>query len=155
LPAVADAEAGAAQVEDVQVGAVHMAAEAFLAVEVIFREEAAVSLEVTAVFPAVAAVSLGAAIFLAAAEVLSPGATAVFLVVTAVAFLEVAVIFRAQAATAPLHGTVLRMTLHCSPISADRDRVAVESHRVPPELNQAAVVPQWEEARHSYPPATD
>jgi hypothetical protein len=132
-----------------------MAVEAFLAVEVIFREEVAVSLEVTAVFPAVAAVSLGAAVFLAAAEVLCPAAAAVFLLVTAAAFLEGAVIFRAGAASAPRDHTVLRTTLHCSPISADRDRVAVESHRVQPELNQAAVVPQWEEARHSCPPATD
>jgi hypothetical protein len=140
LPAAADAEAGDAQVGDAQVEVLHMAAEAFPAVEAIFREEVAISLEVTAVFPAVVAVSLGVAVFLAAAEVICPGAAAVFLVVTAAPFLEGAVIFRAGAASAPLDRTVLRTTLHCSPISADRDRVVVESHRVRPELDQAAVV---------------
>jgi hypothetical protein len=134
----ADAEAGGAQVGDAQVEVLHMAAEAFLAVEAIFREEVAISLEVTAVFPAVAAVSLGVAVFLPAAEVLFPGAAAVD--------------FQAEAAAVPLE-TALRTILHCFPISADRARVAVECHRVQPEVNPATVVQRWEEAQHSCHPA--
>jgi hypothetical protein len=48
-----------------------------------------------------------------------------------------------------------RKILHCSPILADHGRVAVECHRIPPEVNQLAVVHRREEARHSYPPAID
>jgi hypothetical protein len=137
-----------------------VAAEAFLGAEVVFREEVAISLQVKGVFPEVAAVSLavvvslGAAVFLAAAEVVSPGAAAVFLVALVAAFPGATILFPAGAVAVPLD-TVLRAILHCSPISADRDRVAAEYHRVLPEVNQAAVVHRWEEARHSCPPAID
>jgi hypothetical protein len=138
-----------------------MAAEAFLAVEVIFREEVAVSLEVTGVFPAVAAVSLaaaaflGAAAFLAAAEVVCPGAAAVFLAAAVALFRGAAVVFSPEAVAVPLDISVFRTILHCSLISAGRSRVAVECHRVQPEVNQAAVVHRCEEARQSCPPAID
>ena len=138
-----------------------MGAEAFLAVEVIFREEVAVSLEVTGVFPAVAAVSLavavslGAAAFLAAAEVVCPGAAAVFLAAVVAAFRGAAVVFPTEAAAVPLDSTVFRTILHCSPISADRGRVVVECHRVQAEVNQGAVVYRWAELRHSCRPAID
>ena len=132
-----------------------MAAEAFLAVEVIFREEVAVSLEVTGVFPAVAAVSLAVAAFLAAAEVVCPRAAAVFLAAVVAAFRGAAIVFPTQAAAVLLDRTVFRTILHCSPISADRGRVAVECHRVQPEVNQGAVVHRWEELRHSCRPAID
>jgi hypothetical protein len=115
-----------------------MAAEAFLAVEVMFREEVAVSLEVTGVFPLVAAVSLAVAAFLAVAEVVCPAA--VLLAVVAPAFRGAAVIFPVEAAAVPLDRTAFRTILHCSPIWADRGRVAVECHRVQPEVNQAAIV---------------
>jgi hypothetical protein len=133
-----------------------MAAEAFLAAEVMFREPAAVTLEVTGVFLAVAAVSLavavspGPAVFLAAAEVVFPGAAAVFLVLVTAAFPGAAIVLIAGAVPVPLDRTsVFRTILHCFPISADRGRVAVEYHRVQPEVNQAAVAHRWEEARHS------
>jgi hypothetical protein len=103
-----------------------MAAEAFLAVEVMFREEAALSLEVTEVFPAVA-------------EVVCPGPAAVFLAVVAPAFRGAAVIFPAEGAAVP-PDTASRKILHCSPIWAARGRVAVECHRAQREVNQAAIV---------------
>jgi hypothetical protein len=123
-----------------------VAAEAFLAVEVVFREEVAVFLQVKGVFPEVAAVSPLVAV--------SPGAAAVFLVALVAAFPGATILFPAEAAEVPLD-SVFRTILHCSPISADRDRVAAEYHRVQPEVNQAAVVHRWEEARHSCPPAID
>jgi hypothetical protein len=122
-----------------------MAAEAFLAVEVIFQEEVAVSLEVTGVFPAVAAVSLAVAVSLGAAA---------FLAAVVAAFRGAAVVFPTQAAAVPLDRTVFRTILHCSPISADRGRVAVECHRVQPEVNRGAVVHRWAELRHSCRPPT-
>ena len=116
-----------------------MAAEAFLAVEVMFREEAAVSLEVTGVFPAVAAVSLAVAVFLAVAEVVCPGPAAVFLAVVAAAFRGAAIILPVEAAAVP-PDMPSRKILHCSPIWAARGRVAVECHRAQREVNQAAIV---------------
>jgi hypothetical protein len=132
--AALDAQAG-----DAEVAGLRMAAEAFLAVEVMFREEAAVSLEVTEVFPAVAAVSLAVAVFLAVAEVVCPGPATVFLAVVAPAFRGAAVIFPAEAAAVP-PDIASRKILHCSPIWAARGRVAVECHRAQPEVNQAAIV---------------
>ena len=129
-----------AQAGDAEVAGLRMAAEAFLAVEVMFREEAAVSREVTGVFPAVAAVSLAVAVFLAVAEVVCPGPAAVFLVLVAAAFPGAAIVFPAEAAAVPLDRTVFRTILHCSPIWADRGRVAVECHRAQREINQAAIV---------------
>jgi hypothetical protein len=132
-----------------------VAAEAFLAVEVVFREEVAVLLEVREASPAVAAVSpavaisLEAAVFLAAAAVVPPGAAAVFLVAAVAAFPGATIVSPAQAALVPLDISMFRAILHCSPISADRGRVAVECHRVQPEVNQATDVHRWEEARHS------
>jgi hypothetical protein len=114
-----------------------MAAEAFLAVEVMFREEVAVSLEVTEVFPLVAAVSLAVAVFLAVGEVVCPAA--LFLAVVAPA-IRGAVIFPVETAAVPLDRTAFRTILRCSPIWADRGRVAAECHRVQPEVNQAAIV---------------
>jgi hypothetical protein len=124
---------------DAEVAGLHMAAEAFLAGEVMFREEAAVSLEVTEVFPAVAAVSLAVAVLLAVAEVVCPGPAAVFLAVVAPAFRGAAVIFPAEAAAVP-PDIASRKILHCSPICAARSRVAVECHRAQREVNQAAIV---------------
>jgi hypothetical protein len=124
-----------------------MAAGAFLAVEVIFREEVAVSLAV--------AVCPGAAVFLAAAKVASPAARAVFFVTVVAAFRGAAVVYPAGAAAVPLDRTVFRRILHCSPISANRRRVAVECHRAQREVNQVALVHRWEEARHSCHPAID
>ena len=103
--------------EDVEVGGSREVAEAFLAVEVMFREEAAVSLEVTEVFPAVAAVSLAVAVLLAVAEVVFPAA--VFLAVVAPAFRGATVIFPAEAAAVP-PDIASRKILHCSPIWAAR-----------------------------------
>lgn len=128
-----------AQAGDAEVAGFRMAAEAFLAVEVMFREEAAVSREVTEVFPAVAAVSLAVAVFLAVAAVVCPGPAAVFLAVVAPAFRGAAVIFPVEAAAVP-PDMPSRKILHCSPIWAARDRVAVECHRAQPEVNPAAIV---------------
>jgi hypothetical protein len=125
---------------DAEVAGFRVAAEAFLAVAVIFREEVAVSLAVTGVFPAVAAVSLAVAVLFAAAEVVSPGAAAVFLVAAVALFRGAAVVFPPEAVAVPLDISVFRTILHCSLISAGRSRVAVECHRVQPEVNQAAVV---------------
>ena len=100
-----------------------VAAEAFLGVEVVFRAEVAVSLEVRQASPAVAAVSLalavspGAAVFLAAAaELVSPGAAAVFLVAVVAAFPGATIVFPVEAAAVPLDRTAFRTILHCSPI---------------------------------------
>jgi hypothetical protein len=133
-------------------------AEAFLAVEVAFREEITISLEVREVFPEVAAVSLAvavlliAAVFLAAA-VVSPEVETVFPVVEAGAFpAAAAILFNAETAAVLLGRTGLRKILHCSPTSADRDRVAAECRPVRPEVNRAVVVNRWEEALHNCRP---
>ena len=138
--------------EDVEVEDPRGAAEAFLAVAV------AISLEVTEVFPEVAAISLAvafppqAAVFLLV-KLVSLVAEPIFPVVEAGAFPEAAaVVFQAEAAAVPLD-TALRTILHCSPISADRARVAVECHRVQPEVNPATGVQRWEVAQHSCHPA--
>ena len=94
------------------------------------------------------AVSLAVAVFLAAAEVVSPAARTVFFE-TVAAFRGAAVVYPAGAAAVPLDRTVFRKILHCSPISANRSRAAVECHPVKPGINQVAVVHRWEEARHS------
>jgi hypothetical protein len=132
--------AGAVEVEDSR-----GAAEAFLAVEVVFRREVAISLEVREVFLEVAAISLavafppGAAVFLLV-KLVSRAAEPIFPVVGEGAFPGAATVgFPAEAAAVPLD-TALRTILHCSPISADRARVAVECHRVQPEVNPATVV---------------
>jgi hypothetical protein len=138
-----------------------VAAEAFLGAEVVFREEVAISLQVKGVFPEVAAVSLavvvslGAAVFLAAAELVFPGAAAVFLVAVVAPSPGATIVSPAEAAAVPLEISVFRVILHCSPISADRGRVAAGCHRVQRAVNQATDVHRWEEARHSYPPAID
>ena len=139
-PAAAAGAAVDAQAGDAEVAGFRMAAEAFLAAEVMFREVAAVSREVTGVFPAVAAVSLEVAVFLAVAEVVCPGPAAVFLAVVAPAIRGAVVIFPVEATAVPLDRTASRTILHCSPIWADRGRVAVECHRAQPEVNQAAIV---------------
>jgi hypothetical protein len=106
-----------------------------------FREEAAISLQVREAFPAVAAVSLAVAVFLAVAEVVCPGPAAVLLVAVVEAFRGAAVIFPVEAVAVPLdRTTVFRTILHCSPIWVDRGRVAVECHRAQREVNQAAIV---------------
>ena len=102
-----------------------MAAEAFLAVEGMFRE--------------VAAVSLAVAVFLAVAEVVCLGPATVFPAVVAPAFRGAAVIFPVEAAAVP-PDIASRKILHCSPIWAARGRVAVECHRAQREVNQAAIV---------------
>jgi hypothetical protein len=136
-----------------------VAAEAFLAVEAAFREEATISLEVREVFPVVPAVSLAtavlliAAVFLAAA-VASREAEIVFPVVEAGAFpAMVAVLFNAEAAAVLLDRTVWRTILHCFPTLAGRDQVAVDCHRVQPEIKRLVVAHRREEARHSCRPA--
>jgi len=150
-------EAGAAV--DAEVVVFRVVAEAFLTVEVVFREEVAISLEAAAVFPAVVAVFLavalssGAAVFLAAAEVISSEGPIVFPVAVVAAFPGAAIVFPAGAVAVPLEGMVLPTIPHCSPTSADRDRVAVECRRIQPEANQAATVDRWEEAPHNYLPA--
>jgi hypothetical protein len=118
-----------------------MGVEAFLVAEVMFRAEVAVS--------------QGAAVFLAPAAVVSPAVRAVFFVTVVAACREAAVIFPAGAVAVLRDRTLFRKILHCSPISAERVRVAVECHRVQPEVNQRAVVHRREEARHSCRPATD
>jgi hypothetical protein len=150
---LADVVAGDVEVEDSR-----GAAEAFLAVEVVFREEVTISLEVREVFPEVAAISLAvafppeAAVFLLV-KLVSRAAEPIFPVVEAGAFPGAAAVdFQAEAAAVPLN-TALRTILHCSPISADRARVAVECHRVQAEVNPATVVQRWEEAQHSCRPA--
>jgi hypothetical protein len=149
----ADGVAGDAEVEDSR-----EVVEAFLAVKVVFRGERAISLEVREVFPAVAtpslavAVSLGAAVFLGAVAVVSPEAETISPAVVAAGFPEAAIVFPAEALAVPLDITVLRMILRCFPISADRDRVAAECHRVQPESNPAMAVHRWEEALHNYRP---
>jgi hypothetical protein len=131
---------------DVEVGVSREVAEAFLAVEVVFREAVAISLGVREVFPEVAAVSLAVAVFLIAAvflaaAVVSPEAETVFPVLEAGAFPgAAAVLFHAEAAAVPLDRIAFRTILHCSPISAVRGRVAAECHPVQPEVNPATVV---------------
>jgi hypothetical protein len=134
---------------DAEVAGSREVAEAFLRVEVVFREEVAISLQVKGVFPEVAAtslavaVSLGAAVSLAVAEeVVSLGAAAVFLVAVVAAFPGVTIVSPAVAAVIPLDISVFRTILHCSPISADRGRVAGGCHRVQREVNQATDVHQ-------------
>jgi hypothetical protein len=118
-----------------------MAGEAFLVAEVMFRAEVAVS--------------QGAAVFLAAAAVVSLAVRAVFFATVAAALWEAAVIFPAGAVAVPRDRIMFRKTLRCFPISAERDQVAVECHRVQPEVNQLAVVHRREEARRSCRPAID
>jgi hypothetical protein len=120
---------------DVEVGVSREVAEAFLAVEVVFREAVAISLGVREVFPEVAAVSLAVAVFLIAAvflaaAVVSPEAETVFPVLEAGAF----------PGAVPLDRIAFRTILHCSPISEVRGRVAAECHPVQPEVNPATVV---------------
>jgi hypothetical protein len=148
--------------EDVEVGGFREAAEAFLAVEVVPREEVVISLQVREVFPEVAtpslavAVSLGAAVFLGAVAVVSPEAETISPAVVAAAFPEAAaVVFPAEAAAVPLDRIAFRTILHCSPILEGRGRVAVGCHRVRPEVNTTAAVHRWEEARHNYRPEID
>jgi hypothetical protein len=144
--------------EDVEVGGSREAAEAFLAVEVVFREEVAISLQAREVFPEVAAVSLAvafppeAAVFLLV-KLVSRAAEPIFPVVEAGVFPGAAIAFLAGAAAVPLDITVFRTILRCSPISEGRGRVAAECHRVRPEVNPATVVHLWEEALHSCHPA--
>jgi hypothetical protein len=136
---------------DVEVEDPRGAEEAFLAVAVVFREEVAISLEVREVFPEVAAISLAVAFLPEAAVLLLT--EPIFPVVEAGAFPGAAAVdFRAEAAAVPLD-TALRTILYCSPISADRARVAVECHRVQPDVNPATLVQRWEEAQHSCRPA--
>jgi len=78
---------------------------------------------------------------------------AVFRLAVVAPFRAAAILFPAEAAAIPLAPTMFRKILHCSPISADRGRVAVECHRAQPEVNQLAVVHRREEARHSCRPA--
>ena len=122
---------------DAEAAGFRMAEEAFLAAEVMFREEAAVFLEVTGVFPAVA-VSLAVAVFLAVGEVVCPAA--LFLAVVAPAIRGAAVVYPAGAAAVLLDRTVFRKILRCSRTSAERVRVAVECHRAQREVNPAAIV---------------
>jgi hypothetical protein len=144
----ADEVAGDAEAEESR-----EVAEVFLAVEVVFRGELAISLEVREVFPEVVGVSL-VAVFLAeavfpAAEAVCRGAPAVLRTVV-VAFRLAAIVFPAEAVAVPLDITVLQTILRCSPISGDRDRVAAECHRVQPEFNPAMAVHRCKEALHSY-----
>jgi hypothetical protein len=118
-----------------------MAVEASLVAEVMFRAEVAVS--------------QGAAVFLAAAVVVSPVGRAVFFVTVVAVFRETAVIFPAGAVAVPRDRIMFRKTLRCFPISAERDQVAVECHRVQPEVNQLAVAHRREEVRRSCRPAID
>ena len=144
---------------DVEAAGSRVVAEVFRAVEGVFREGAAISLQVKEVIPEVAGASLAVAVFLVAAislaavAVVSPEAETVFRVVVAGGFPEAAIVFPAEeAATVRLDITVLRTIPRCSPISADRARVAAECHRVQPEVNPGAVVHRREEALHNCPP---
>jgi hypothetical protein len=151
-----DGVAEGAEVEDPR-----EVAGAFLAVEVVFREEVAIFLQVREVFPEIAgafllvAVSLGAAVFLGAVAVVSPEGETVFPAVVAEGFPAVATVFPAGAAPVPLDITVLRRIPRCSPISADRDRVAEERHRVQDEVNRVEAANRSEEALHNYRPGID
>jgi hypothetical protein len=129
-----------------------VAAEAFPGVEVVFREEIAVSLEVTEASLAVTAVSLEAAVSLAAAEVISPLVVTVLLVAVVPVFPATTIVFPAEAVALPLDITVLRMILRCSPISAGRVRMAEECPRIQFAVNRAAVIRRWGEAQPSCPP---
>jgi hypothetical protein len=90
-------------VVDAQAAGFRMAAEAFLAVEAMFREEVAVSLVVTSASLAAAAV-----VYLVLA--------AVFLLAVAAPFRAAAILFPAEAASVPPAHTVFRKILRCSPI---------------------------------------
>jgi hypothetical protein len=148
-------------VEDVEVGGFREAAEAFLAVEVVPREEVVISLQVREVFPEVPATSLAVAVSLEAAVFLL--ATLVFLVAEPIfPVVEVgafpgaaAVVFPAEAAAVPLDRIAFRTILHCSPILEGRGRVAVGCHRVRPGDITTAAIHRWEEARHNYRPEID
>jgi hypothetical protein len=157
---------------DVEVGEAREVAEAFLAAEVVFREEVAIFLEAREVFREevaiflearevfreVAAVSLAvavsliAAVFLAAAVVVSPTGTRVFPVGVVVAFPRAAAAVLLAEAAAVLLRIVFQPILRCSPISKGRGRVAAECHRVRPEVNPTTVVHLREEAQHNYRP---
>jgi hypothetical protein len=112
------AAADVAEAEDREV------AEAFLAVEAVFREEAAISRELKEVFREVAAVSPAVAILLipavclAAAGAASPEAETVFHLAAAGVFPAAAIVVPVGA-PGPLDITVLRTILRCSPISED------------------------------------
>jgi hypothetical protein len=140
---------------EVEAEASREGAEAFLAVEAVFRGEVAISLLVREVFPAAAAITFSpeAAIFLLAilvplvAEPISP-------VLEAEVFPEVViVIFPTEMATILLDITVFRRILRCSPISEGRARVVDECPRIQPGFNQAAIAHRWEEAQQNYHPA--
>jgi hypothetical protein len=133
LPAAGDAA------EEDEAAGVRVVAEAFLGVEVVFREEKAVSLEATEASLAVMAVSLEVAVSLAV-EVISPAAVTIFLVAVVAVFPAATIIFLAEAVALPLDITVLRTILRCSRISAGRVRVAEECHRIQAGLNRVAVV---------------
>lgn len=132
--------AGDAEAGDAAAAGVRVAAEAFLGVEVVFREETAVSLELTEASLAVTAVSLAVAVSLPAVEVISPAAVTVFLVAVVPVFPAATIVFLAEAVALPLDITVLRRILRCSPISAGRVRVAEECHRIQSGINRVAVV---------------
>ena len=134
-----------AQVEDAEAVGFRVAGEAFLAAEIVFREEAAISLEAREVFPEVVAVSLaaavssGAAALLAAPEAIYRTAATDFLVALMAVFPVAVLVFPVGAAPAPLDRTVWQTIRRCSQILADRDRVAVECHRIQPEVKRTPV----------------
>ena len=78
---------------------------------------------------------------------------AVFLLAVVAPFRAAAILFPVEAAAVLLALTVFRKILRCSPILAERGRVAVECHRIQPEVNQLAVVHQRKEAQRSCHPA--
>jgi hypothetical protein len=140
LPAAGDAAAEEdAAAGGAEAAGVRVAAEAFLGVEVVFREEIAVSLEATEASLAVMAVSLEVAVSLAV-EVMSPAAVTVLPVAVVPVFPAATIVSLAEARALPLDITVLRTILRCSRISAARVRVAEECHRIQSGLNRVAVV---------------
>ncbi|HEY4284181.1 MAG TPA: hypothetical protein VGM62_14040 [Chthoniobacterales bacterium] len=152
MPAAGDAAAGVrVAAAGAEAAGVRVAAEAFLGVEVVFREEIAVSLEATEASLAVMAVSLEVAVSLAV-EVMSPAAVTVLLVAVVPVFPAATIVSPAEARALPLDITVLRTILRCSPISAGRVRVVEECHRIQSVVNRVAVVRRWGEAQHSCPP---
>jgi hypothetical protein len=140
LPAAVDAAAEGGAAVDAEAAGFRVAAEAFLAVEVVFREEIAVSLEVTEASLAVTAVSLAVAVSPTAEEVICPAVVTVFLIAAVPVFPAVTIVFLTEAVAVPLDITALRRILRCSPISAVRDRVAEECHRIQSGVNRAAVI---------------
>jgi hypothetical protein len=156
LPVAGDAaEEDVEAAEGVEAAGLRVAAEAFLGVEVVFREEIAVSLGATEASLAVMAVSLEVAVSLPAGEAMSPAAVKVLLVVVVAVFPAATIVFLAETVALPLDITVLRTILRCSPISAGRVRVAEDCHPIQSGLNRVAVVHRWGEAQHSCPPPID